>query len=131
MPPKQSKPPVPMVTRSRAKAKNNAEPQPPVHAKRSRRDMSPVLEEVIAEDDALDAGGAFRDGCSGKVPAKTHIRPEKDSKKPQMENCKPSINKSWKKNEMKFLNIWKQELYQPKKLSTEYTNSICNGKAMQ
>ncbi|KAI1693137.1 hypothetical protein DdX_20826 [Ditylenchus destructor] len=38
MPPKKCKPPTPMVTRSRAKAKNSTEPQPPVLAKRSRKD---------------------------------------------------------------------------------------------
>ncbi|KAI1696562.1 PIF1-like helicase domain-containing protein [Ditylenchus destructor] len=41
MPPKQSKPQVPMETRSRAKAKKNAESQHPVDAKRSRTDSRP------------------------------------------------------------------------------------------
>ncbi|KAI1701214.1 hypothetical protein DdX_16246 [Ditylenchus destructor] len=48
MPPKQSKPQVPMETRSRAKAKKNAETQPPVDAKRSRTDNRQAAD----EDDA-------------------------------------------------------------------------------
>ncbi|KAI1700588.1 hypothetical protein DdX_16618 [Ditylenchus destructor] len=45
MPPKQSKPQVPMETRSRAKAKKNAETQPPVDAKRSRTDSRQAADE--------------------------------------------------------------------------------------
>ncbi|KAI1718193.1 PIF1-like helicase domain-containing protein [Ditylenchus destructor] len=48
MPPKQSKPQVPMETRSRAKAKKNAESQHPVDAKRSRTDSRQAAD----EDDA-------------------------------------------------------------------------------
>ncbi|KAI1699264.1 hypothetical protein DdX_17441 [Ditylenchus destructor] len=48
MPPKPSKPQVPMETRSRAKAKKNAETQPPVDAKRSRTDSRQAAD----EDDA-------------------------------------------------------------------------------
>ncbi|KAI1723705.1 hypothetical protein DdX_03876 [Ditylenchus destructor] len=47
-PPKKSKPQVPMETRSRAKAKKNAETQPPVDAKRSRTDNRQAAD----EDDA-------------------------------------------------------------------------------
>ncbi|KAI1710254.1 hypothetical protein Ddc_13539 [Ditylenchus destructor] len=121
MPPKQSKPLVPMVTRSRAKAKKNAEPQTPVHAKRSRKDMSPMPEEVRAEDDVLNVGCASRDGGSGKAPAETHIRPVKDSKKLQKENCKPKaeINIEIPSN-IEILNVEINEPYQENATVAEF-----------
>ncbi|KAI1695168.1 PIF1-like helicase domain-containing protein [Ditylenchus destructor] len=61
MPPKRLKPQVPMETRSRAKAKNNAEIQPEVDAKRIRKDSRPV---------PVEDGSALRNDYKGEVPAK-------------------------------------------------------------
>ncbi|KAI1710584.1 RCC1-like G exchanging factor-like protein [Ditylenchus destructor] len=101
MPPKKCKPPTPMVTRSRAKAKNSTEPQPPVLAKRSRKDTSPMPEQVHSEDDVLNAGCASRNGSLENI---------------QKENCKPShvnigINIGIPKN-IGILNVELNELYQ-------------------
>ncbi|KAI1696838.1 hypothetical protein DdX_18844 [Ditylenchus destructor] len=61
MPPKRFKPQVPMETRSRAKAKNNAEIQPEVDAKRIRKDSRPI---------PVEYGSALRNDYKGEVPAK-------------------------------------------------------------
>ncbi|KAI1701003.1 PIF1-like helicase domain-containing protein [Ditylenchus destructor] len=61
MPPKRFKPQVPMETRSRAKAKNNAEIQPEVDAKRIRKDTRPA---------PVEDGSALRNDYKGEVPAK-------------------------------------------------------------
>ncbi|KAI1703697.1 hypothetical protein DdX_14750 [Ditylenchus destructor] len=61
MPPKRFKPQVPMETRSRAKAKNNAEIQPEVDAKRIRKDSRPV---------PVEDGSALCNDYKGEVPAK-------------------------------------------------------------
>ncbi|KAI1703508.1 hypothetical protein DdX_14841 [Ditylenchus destructor] len=106
MPPKKCKPPTPMETRSRAKAKNNTESQPPVLAKRSRKDTSPLPEHVLAEDDVLNAGCASRNDSLENI--------QKENCKPshvniQKENCKPSH----------VLNVELNELYQENEFIAE------------
>ncbi|KAI1721891.1 hypothetical protein DdX_04178 [Ditylenchus destructor] len=85
----QPKPQMPIETRSRSRARKNAEPQPPVDAKRNRKNTSPVLEKIVTDDDALYAGCASR---SVKVPAK---KPKQSKPKVSMETCgRPKARKN-------------------------------------
>ncbi|KAI1708721.1 ATP-dependent DNA helicase [Ditylenchus destructor] len=79
MPPKRSNPIAPMETRSRAKAKKNAEPELKVDAKRYRKDTMQVAD----EDGSAHGNG----GESDNGPAETPFRPVKDSKKLQDDTC--------------------------------------------
>ncbi|KAI1724102.1 hypothetical protein Ddc_05307 [Ditylenchus destructor] len=89
MPPKRSKPIAPMVTRSRTKAKKNAEPEAKVDAKRYRKDTMQVAD----EDGSAHGNG----GESDNGPAETPFRPVKDNLNYTIANAIQVLNEMYDK----------------------------------